>query len=217
MSETGSATNVAEHEATLSGIVNKQDAFEAEYVFEYGTTTAYGASAPTPPGAIRDGICGIPCEITTPQPVSETLTGLEPGTTYHYRLVAGNGEGTGYGEDATFTTQGTRAHPLGGEEKPPSGGSIETPSSTSDSGQTGASSTPTGSGGSSSTPATTPLVSQLGKAVKPKALTRAQKLAEALKQCKKDKSKTKRAACQKHTYKTYATRANNASKSKRRR
>jgi hypothetical protein len=39
---------------------------------------------------------------------------------------------------------------------------------------------------------------------KPKLLTRAQKLAKALKQCKKDKSKKKRLACQKQAKKKYA-------------
>ena len=33
------------------------------------------------------------------------LTGLEPGTTYHYRLVASNSSATATGADATFTTQ----------------------------------------------------------------------------------------------------------------
>jgi len=39
---------------------------------------------------------------------------------------------------------------------------------------------------------------------KPKALTKAQKLANALKQCKKDKSKTKRASCKKAARRKYA-------------
>jgi len=33
-----------------------------------------------------------------------TLTGLSPGTTYHYRAVANNSDGESYGSDATFTT-----------------------------------------------------------------------------------------------------------------
>jgi hypothetical protein len=39
--------------------------------------------------------------------VNATLTGLSPGTTYHYRLVATNPGGSTPGADMTFTTQGT--------------------------------------------------------------------------------------------------------------
>jgi hypothetical protein len=35
-----------------------------------------------------------------------TLEDLQPGTTYYYRLVATNADGTTYGEDETFTTPG---------------------------------------------------------------------------------------------------------------
>ena len=42
-------------------------------------------------------------------PLSQALSGLTPGTTYHYRIVASDCEGcasgTTYGADATFTTQ----------------------------------------------------------------------------------------------------------------
>jgi hypothetical protein len=35
---------------------------------------------------------------------SKTITGLSPGTTYHYRSVSENSDGTSYGSDMTFTT-----------------------------------------------------------------------------------------------------------------
>ncbi|HEY7630564.1 MAG TPA: hypothetical protein VH817_07685 [Thermoleophilaceae bacterium] len=38
------------------------------------------------------------------QSVSATLTGLSPSTTYHYRVVANNTDGTTNGDDETFTT-----------------------------------------------------------------------------------------------------------------
>ncbi len=41
---------------------------------------------------------------TAPVAVSDALTGLAPGTTYHYRLVAQNLTGTEYGYDFTLTT-----------------------------------------------------------------------------------------------------------------
>jgi hypothetical protein len=37
------------------------------------------------------------------------VSGLEPGTTYHYRIVASNSWGTTDGEDVTFTTKGAHA------------------------------------------------------------------------------------------------------------
>src|SRR5262249_14408065 len=40
------------------------------------------------------------------QTASVTLTGLSPGTTYHYRLVAKSDAGTTYGADATLRTTG---------------------------------------------------------------------------------------------------------------
>lgn len=63
--------------------------------FEYGTTPAYGATAPA----------GSAPASGTPYPVAATLTGLAPGTTYHYRLVVQGLAGrTAAGGDATFAT-----------------------------------------------------------------------------------------------------------------
>ena len=47
---------------------------------------------------------------------------------------------------------------------------------------------------------------------KPKALTNAQKLSKALKQCKKDKNKKKRASCEKEAKKKYGTKTKSKSK-----
>jgi hypothetical protein len=195
--ETSPATNITQTSATLNGIVNKHEAFQAEYIFEYGATIAYGASAPTPPGVIENGACGLICEIKTPVPVSVTVTGLEPGTTYHYRLLGGNNYGTGYGEDLTFTTQ------LAGPEV----------SGASGGGQSGTASTQSGSGGGSSliAGATTPLVSALVKPAEPKVLTEAQKLAKALKQCMKDR-KHRRVTCEKQAQKKYGVVAKKSKK-----
>ena len=41
---------------------------------------------------------------TTPQSVTANLTGLTPGTTYHFRAVAANSAGTTDGADTTFQT-----------------------------------------------------------------------------------------------------------------
>ena len=49
-----------------------------------------------------------------------------------------------------------------------------------------------------------PAVKTTTTTTKPKVLTKAQKLANALKACKKDKKKSKRAACEKQARKKYA-------------
>jgi hypothetical protein len=70
---------------------------------DYGTTTAYGETAPIP-----DAEAG---EASTDIPVATTLSGLQPDTLYHFRLSADNGTGgTQHGVDATFfTAPGTPA------------------------------------------------------------------------------------------------------------
>ncbi len=62
------------------------------YAFQFGTTTGYGAQ--TAPASAGNG--------TTSLAVSQTITGLPPGATYHYRLIATNSVGTTDGKDATF-------------------------------------------------------------------------------------------------------------------
>ncbi|MBO6905988.1 MAG: choice-of-anchor D domain-containing protein, partial [Parvibaculum sp.] len=61
--------------------------------FEFGTTTAYGTTLPTTLNDSGDDVA-----------VALAHGGLTPGTTYHYRMVATNAEGTTNGDDATFTT-----------------------------------------------------------------------------------------------------------------
>jgi hypothetical protein len=55
----------------------------------------------------------------TPAPVSAALSGLTPGVTYHYRLVATNADGSTPGPDRTFTTPTTISPPGGGQGGPP--------------------------------------------------------------------------------------------------
>jgi CSLREA domain-containing protein len=66
----------------------------SDYHFEYGKTAAYGSTTPS----IGAGSGGLPLS------VGAALTGLKAATTYHYRLVAGNADGTAAGADRTFTT-----------------------------------------------------------------------------------------------------------------
>jgi hypothetical protein len=92
---TTSASNVSSTAATLNGSVNPNGS-STTYSFEYGTSTAYGSTVPSPPVAAGNG--------TTDTPVSAVAGALVPGTTYHYRLVAQSPGGTETGNDQTFTT-----------------------------------------------------------------------------------------------------------------
>jgi plastocyanin len=98
---TGSATEVGDTEATLNGTVNPSEQ-ETSYFFEYGTTTSYGLK--TTEASAGSG--------ASPAAKSAPVTGLTPGTTYHFRLVANNATGTSHGLDRTFRT-------TGGSEPPP--------------------------------------------------------------------------------------------------
>ena len=90
---TGPVSAVGPTSATASGTVNPNGRSTSWY-FEYGTTTSYGRRTSS-----RSAGSG-----NANTQVSGSLTGLAPGTTYHYRLVASNGDGTTRGRDGIFTT-----------------------------------------------------------------------------------------------------------------
>jgi hypothetical protein len=94
---TSEASGVQEIQTTLNGNVNPKGA-DTHYYFQYGTSTSYGSST-----ASVDAGSGVGFV-----PVSSVVHGLTPGTTYHYRIVASNGEAA-YGKDQTFTTSSTTA------------------------------------------------------------------------------------------------------------
>jgi hypothetical protein len=98
---TSAASGVLEEQAVLNGTVNP-NGLDAKYHFEYGETTAYGLS--TSQGDAGSG--------RSPVPESATITGLVQNTTYHYRIVASNTVGTGYGSDKTFKTSFIRTTPV---------------------------------------------------------------------------------------------------------
>ena len=93
---TAPAADVEVAGATLSGTVNPEGQ-ETTYRLEYGLTTSYGSEAPAGSEAIGSGADELE--------VSQTVTGLEPDTTYHFRLVADNETGETPGEDQSFTTE----------------------------------------------------------------------------------------------------------------
>lgn len=92
---TDAAGNVTATTAQVNGKVIAHGAATA-YVFEYGTTTAFGQIAPLPSGNAGSGTAGLP--------VTASLSGLAPNTTYFYRLVATNSQGTTLGPVMRFGT-----------------------------------------------------------------------------------------------------------------
>lgn len=93
---TGGASSIGTTSATLNGNVNP-NGLSTTWYFEWGTTTGYGNSIPNPALTAGSGNNGIGVSV-------QSLTGLNPNTTYHYQLVANNGDGTVYGGDQKFTT-----------------------------------------------------------------------------------------------------------------
>jgi hypothetical protein len=108
---TGTGEVTAPRAATLKGTVNP-NGFATTYEFEYGTTTAYGSSVPVPAADAGSG--------TSTQSVEAALSGLSANTTYHYRLVAKNSNGTTLGEDKTFTTPPWTPEAITGHANPTS-------------------------------------------------------------------------------------------------
>jgi hypothetical protein len=89
---TGGATAIANISATCGGDITATGGANAtSRGINYGTTTGYGSNRN------ETGNFGIGA-------FTENLTGLSPGTLYHYQAFAANSAGTGNGSDATFLT-----------------------------------------------------------------------------------------------------------------
>jgi hypothetical protein len=95
------ASGVASSNATLNGSVNPNGAAAAAY-FRYGLTTNYGSYSATNSLSATNAT----------QSVSNLISSLTPGTTYHFQLVAGNSAGTSTGADMLFTTTSAQAQPV---------------------------------------------------------------------------------------------------------
>jgi hypothetical protein len=85
------ATDVTDTAATLTGVLAAGGG--TRYQFEYGKNRY---TAVTPIQSIDSS--------NSDTPVSALVTGLKPGTTYHFRLVALDWGGAGVGGDQSFTT-----------------------------------------------------------------------------------------------------------------
>jgi sugar lactone lactonase YvrE len=66
------------------------------WTFEYGKSTTYGSQEPASPQSAGAGDAAVP--------VAAAIIGLDPETTYHWRLTATNASGSSHTSDKTFTT-----------------------------------------------------------------------------------------------------------------
>ena len=92
--EAGAVTDLTLNTVTLNGSVNP-NYLATTVTFEWGTTTAYGNSV-TPAQSPVTGSSSVN--------VSADLSGLTPGTTYHFRVKAINELGTTNSDELTFRT-----------------------------------------------------------------------------------------------------------------
>jgi len=93
---TDAATNVDRASITLNGHLDPEG-IPTSYFFEWGLTIGYGNKAPASPASAGSGAG------TTA--VSTDLSGISPETTFHFRLVGVNSEGTTFGGDMSATTE----------------------------------------------------------------------------------------------------------------
>lgn len=168
LASTGEASAVSQLSATLNGSLDTRG-LPTVAQFEFGTVPGAGSL--------------VPATVTPGAGSTETLSAsfngaLQPGTTYYYRALATNVDGTGYGEERSFTTP---AFP--GQAAPAAVSLVAWPGFVlKELAAAGAPSQRTAGG--------------------PKPLTKAQKLARALKACDK-KPKRKRARCRRQAKRSY--------------
>ena len=88
------ATDITAEGATLNATVNA-NYLSTQITFEYGTDLTYGQTI----SADQSPVTGNTSTMAT-----ASISGLTPGTTWHFRVKAVNELGTVYGNDLTFTT-----------------------------------------------------------------------------------------------------------------
>ena len=91
---TGAASSIGADHATVAATVNPNGDATDVYV-QYGPTDSYGSQTATQNLAAGNSA----------QALTFSLTGLSPGTKYHYQVVATHSDNSaGYGQDKIFTT-----------------------------------------------------------------------------------------------------------------
>jgi hypothetical protein len=104
-SETGVATAVTDNSASVAGVIGADGVAGATCVFQFVPEQRFQLKA-------FEGAPTAPCVPAGPfagsghEPVHADLAGLTGGTTYHYRLLATNTNGSNPGATETFTTLG---------------------------------------------------------------------------------------------------------------
>jgi hypothetical protein len=93
---TASAAKITTSTAVLQGTVNPRGA-TTDYTFNYGPTPAYGTTTI----ARSAGTGNRPVQVTA------VITGLLPGTVYHFQIAGLSSAGAASGADAAFRTKGT--------------------------------------------------------------------------------------------------------------
>jgi hypothetical protein len=97
---TAPETGVSDTAATFNGSVNPNGQ-GTNYAFQWGPSTGYGHET-----SLTSAGSG-----TTSSTVSANVSGLTPGTVYHFRIIAISDAGTSVGSDQSFTTTGTPPAP----------------------------------------------------------------------------------------------------------
>jgi hypothetical protein len=94
IARTAEATNITSSSATLNSSVLAND-LPTVVTFEWGLTESYGNT-----------ISGVPSPVSGNEnvDVSANISGLLPGTVYHFRVKALNALGEFFGDDLTFPT-----------------------------------------------------------------------------------------------------------------
>jgi phosphodiesterase/alkaline phosphatase D-like protein len=183
--ETGEAGGIGATSAALSGTIDPEGA-TTSYRFLYVDQAQYheGAANPYVDGTSTEANSLAASRATTP--IGPTaVEGLSPGTIYHYALAATNEAGTTVGADATFVT--AAALPPGASSGDESESSQPTPFV-----RVPVPGFPSLSGVK---PVPGPVKSE-GSVEPPSHLSNKQKLAKALKACKKSRQKVRRASCE---------------------
>jgi hypothetical protein len=86
---------------SINGAVNP-NSLSTTYYFEWGTTNSYGNTTQTQPVQSVNADTQTDPYGSSDTPVTADLTGLNPNTVYHYRVVAANSDGVSKGADQTF-------------------------------------------------------------------------------------------------------------------
>jgi hypothetical protein len=90
---TDPASDLTETSATLNGTIDP-GGIDSSYRYEYGLDTNYGSTTALVGAGSGNGANAAP----------QGVVGLDPNTTYHYRIVGSNSSGSILGEDQSLTT-----------------------------------------------------------------------------------------------------------------